>query len=286
MMTSAPRNLVRIVQACTICGVFAAGTAQAADASRWIDDLNSGVRLIAAKMTQVGEQPVHRAGIEFKLSPGWHTYWRYPGDAGVPPRFDFKGSANVKAVTVLWPAPHHFHEGRLDTVGYTDSFVMPLQITPQERGKPVTLRVKIDYAVCEKLCVPVQAQAELTITGKASAHDDTLAAAEARVPKPAKLGAPDSFAIRAVRRKAGGKLPRIVVDVAAPAGAKVELFAEGPTPYWALPVPKPVLGASKGLHRFAFDLDGLPPGAKPEGAVLKLTAVSGKMAIEVETRLD
>jgi DsbC/DsbD-like thiol-disulfide interchange protein len=266
--------------------MFAAGSAQAADASSWIDDLNSSVRLIAAKMTQVGDQPVYRAGIEFKFTPGWHTYWRYPGDAGIPPRFDFKGSANVKAITVLWPAPRHFREGELDIIGYIDRLVLPLQITPQERGKPVTLKLKIDYAVCEKICVPVQAQAELTITGRATALDDTLAAAEALVPKQAKLGAQGALAIRAVRQESGGKLPRIVVDVTAPAGAKVELFAEGPAPDWALPVPKPMAGAPKGSQRFSFELDGLPPGAKPEGAELKLTAVSDKAAIEVTTRLD
>ena len=49
-----------------------------------------------------------RAGIEIKLQPGWHTYWRYPGDSGVPPRFDFSGSDNVASVKVLYPAPHLF----------------------------------------------------------------------------------------------------------------------------------------------------------------------------------
>jgi DsbC/DsbD-like thiol-disulfide interchange protein len=275
-----------IAAALVILGAPAIGSAQAADASRWVNDLHSGVRLIAAASTTVDDQPVLRAGVEIALASGWHTYWRYPGDAGVPPRFDFAGSTNVKAVTVLWPSPHRVNEGKLSTIGYTEHLILPLRIAPRERGKPVTLRLKLDYAVCEKICVPVEARAELTVTGKASALDDTLAAAEARVPKPAKIGASDAFAIRAVRREAGGKLPRVVVDVAAPAGAKVELYAEGPTPDWALPLPKPVAGAPKGLQRFAFDLDGLSPGAKTEGAELTLTAVSGKAAIEVTTRLD
>jgi hypothetical protein len=64
------------------------------------------------------------------------------------------------------------------------------------------------------------------------------------------------------------------------------LFAEGPTAQWALPLPEPVAGAPAGLQRFAFVLDGLPPGEKASGATLRLTAVSGEKAVEVAFRLD
>ena len=74
--------------------------------------------------------------------------------------------------------------------------------------------------------------------------------------------------------------------MAAPADAKVELFAEGPTPEWALPLPAPVAGAPPGLQRFAFDLDGLPPGASAKGATLRLTAVTDADAIEVTTPIE
>ena len=69
-------------------------------------------------------------------------------------------------------------------------------------------------------------------------------------------------------------------------GATPELFAEGPTADWALPVPSAVAGAPAGQQRFAFDLDGLPPDARPDGATLTLTAVAGEQAIEVPYRLD
>ncbi len=74
--------------------------------------MRSAVRLIAG--SQPAGAAVIRAGIEIKLKPGWHTYWRYPGDAGVPPRFDFQGSKNVKAVEVLWPAPQRIPEAGHD----------------------------------------------------------------------------------------------------------------------------------------------------------------------------
>jgi len=80
-----------------------AATAQAADASAWDGTQRSAVRLIAG--TRVEGGAALRAGIEMRVAPGWKTYWRYPGDSGVPPRFDFSKSRNVKSVNVRWPAP-------------------------------------------------------------------------------------------------------------------------------------------------------------------------------------
>ena len=141
--------------------------------------------------------------------------------------------------------------------------ILPLHVVPQDAGKPVTLNLKLDYAVCEKLCVPAEAKLELVLTGAETANEAALSAAEARVPKAAAIGDGGTPSIRAVRREAGSGKPRVVVDVAAPADAPVVLFAEGPTAQWALPLPEPVAGAPAGLQRFAFELDGLPPGEKP-----------------------
>ena len=59
-----------------------------------------------------------RAGIELRLAPGWKTYWRYPGDSGIPPRFDFAKSRNVKSVTVRWPAPQRLTDESGTSIGY------------------------------------------------------------------------------------------------------------------------------------------------------------------------
>ena len=180
-------RLRRPAIACAIGLLIGTSAATAAeDASRWDGDVRSAVRLIAG--SQPAGAAIIRAGIEFKLKPGWHTYWRYPGDAGVPPRFDFQGSRNVKAVEVLWPAPQRIPEAGMIAIGYTSSLVLPLQITPQDPGKPVTLRLKLDYAVCEKLCVPAEAKVELVVAGRTSSHEAALAAAEARVPRKVALG--------------------------------------------------------------------------------------------------
>jgi DsbC/DsbD-like thiol-disulfide interchange protein len=150
----------------------------------------------------------------------------------------------------------------------------------------VILNLKLDYAACEKLCVPAEAKLELLLSGNATTADSVVAAAEALVPRRAQIGGGGILSIRAVHREIGSNKPRVVVDVAPPAGAPVILFAEGPTAHWALPLPEPIAGAPAGLQRFAFELDGLPPGEKASGATLRLTAVAADKAIEVAFRLD
>src|ERR1700730_3167130 len=205
---------------------------RAQDASPWLRDGHSAVRLLAGSRSGA----VLLGGIPFQLQPGWKTYWRTPGDSGVPPRFDFSKSENVEAVTVLWPAPVKFDDGAGGTsLGYTQQLVLPLRIVAKNADKPVTLRAGINYAVCEKLCIPVNANAELAFASVASTQDGALSAALDTVPKPANVGDPNPLTIRDVKRD--GKLG-VVVDVVSPDSGDINLFVEGPTPDWSLPVPK------------------------------------------------
>lgn len=255
---------------------FAAG---AADASSWDGDAHSAVRLVSG--SRLGGDSFLRAGVEIRLASGWKTYWRYPGDSGVPPVFDFSKSENIKSVSILWPAPHRFTDDGGTSIGYKGGVVFPVHVVPQNPNRPATLRLALDYAVCEKLCIPARGQATLELASTPSSHDRRLAAAEAREPKQASIGEATPFGIAAVRREPGQRYARVVVEITAPETIPLDLFAEGPTADWALPVPEPIPGAPSGRRWFAFDLDGVPPGVDPVGARLRFTLVSGENAIEV-----
>jgi DsbC/DsbD-like thiol-disulfide interchange protein len=266
--------------AATLLASSLALEARAQDSSPWQRDGHSAVRLLAGSRSGA----VLMGGVAFQLQPGWKTYWRTPGDSGVPPRFDFSKSENIEAVTVLWPAPTKFDDGAGGySLGYHDQVVLPLRIVAKNADKPVTLRADINYAVCEKLCIPVEASAELAIASVASTEDSALFAALDTVPKPANVGDPNPLTIRDVKRE--GK-STVLVDVAVPDTRAVDLFVEGPTPDWALPVPKLLEHSPPGVKRFAFELEGLPPGTNPEGAALKLTLVGGDRAYEFNINLD
>lgn len=290
-------------------------SAFAQDASNWDGQSHSAARLIAGAISKNRDAPFLRAGIEIKLDPGWQTYWRDPGDSGAPPSFDFSGSENVKAVNVLWPAPERFPDGAGgNSIGYRDHLVLPLHVVPAQTAKPTALRVKLAYDVCSNICIPAEADLVLQLDGD-GAEDAAIAQAERHVPRPVALGQqarPDTagertaeralaatgqgaaenserhsepLAILGLHREPGDAHDRVVVDVEARPGAPVDLFVEGPTPDWALPLPQQS-AADGDIRHFEFELDGLPPNAKTTGAALTLTAVSGDDAIEVTAHLD
>jgi DsbC/DsbD-like thiol-disulfide interchange protein len=261
--------------------------AWAQDASDWSADAHAAARLIAGSTTKTPDATFVRAGLEIKLDPGWHTYWRDPGDSGVPPNLDFSGSDNVKDVTVLWPAPQRFPDGAGGhSIGYVDHVILPLRVVPQDAAKHSALQLKLGYDICNTMCVPVEANLKLPLKGN-GAEETALEKAEARVPRQLALGAgkDSGLAILAAHRIPGSPHERVIVDVVAPKGVPLELFAEGPTAEWSLPLPEPKPN-DMAPRQFIFDLDGLPPGAQAAGAQLTLTAVTPDDAIEVKTHLD
>jgi DsbC/DsbD-like thiol-disulfide interchange protein len=162
--------------------------------------------------------------------------------------------------------------------------IFPVQVTPKQPGKPVTLKLKIDYAVCEKLCIPAEGQAELMLNDGVSTQDAPLKAAEARVPHV--VSATDAGL--SLRRVNNAAKPLIAVDLKTDSDKPIGIFVEGPTPEWALPIPKPAPGAPKGHKHFGFELDGLPPGVSPKGPFdLTFTLVEqGRPPIQVTAQLD
>src|SRR6201988_3321816 len=166
--------------ATTLLASSLALAARADDASPWQRDGHSAVRLLAGSRSGA----VLLGGIAFQIQQGWKTNWRTPGDSGVPPRFDFSKSENIEAVTVLWPAPTKFDDGAGGhSLGYHNQIVLPLRIVAKNSDKPVTLRAGINYAVCEKLCIPVEANLELAFKSVASTEDSALFTALDNVPK-------------------------------------------------------------------------------------------------------
>lgn len=118
----------------------------------------------------------HMAGLSLALAPGWKTYWRSPGEAGIPPVFNWSGSQNVKAVHVHWPSPIAFHTNGMLTVGYKGGVVLPLEVVPEDPTQPVHLQARVDMGICKEICMPalVSLEADLPASG---AEDRAIQAA-------------------------------------------------------------------------------------------------------------
>ena len=136
--------------------------------SEWSTGKQARARLVPA-VTGMGELQHISAALDLQISPGWHTYWRVPGDAGLPPRLDWAGSGNVADVAMLYPAPVRIQELDLTVFGYRDSLFLPLKITPQKPGESLSLRLKAEIMVCHEICIPETFQLVLDIPAAAAA---------------------------------------------------------------------------------------------------------------------
>jgi DsbC/DsbD-like thiol-disulfide interchange protein len=121
-----------------------------------------------------------QAGIFIELEPDWKTYWRVPGDAGIPPQFDWSGSQNVQDVAVSLPVPARLEDASGEAIGYHGKVVFPVSVKPQNSGQQTRLKLNMFFAVCNGVCIPAKAQLDLAFD--ASSSNPLLATWQQRVP--------------------------------------------------------------------------------------------------------
>jgi suppressor for copper-sensitivity B len=143
--------------------------------SSWVDQEHVRLRLIAGGATADGGEGLN-LGLHFQLQPGWKIYWRSPGEAGYPPAVDWSGSQNLAEVSIDWPVPHRFSLFGVETFGYSDEVVLPIDALAERSGKAVQLHANVDYLTCKEICIPQQAELSLDLPegGSAPSSDGFL----------------------------------------------------------------------------------------------------------------
>ena len=211
----------RLIAAGLIVGMTSTAAFAGNGTSAWIRGNLSQVRLISGGT----DGTTHQAGVEIRLKGKAHTYWRNPGDGGVPPVFDFSNSKNVKITKVFFPAPTRSGPPGEEIIGYERAVVFPLTVKPINPGQPMVLDLKLHYAACEKICVPELARMRLQLDNT-SAHPgpaSVISAFAAQLPAAlAATGAP-SLTI-----KAGEAGKSWDVSVKTTQGKIIDLFVEAP----------------------------------------------------------
>ena len=252
---------------------FAAAVAQPVKPSASTQGFHSRARLIGG-----GQHGDHwLAGVEITLDQGFKTYWRNPGDSGLPPRFDWSGSENVAGTEIRWPAPKRHVDAAGVAYVYGKQAVIPILVRPKDPAKPVKLVLALEYGVCNDICIPAHADMALDLAG-ADSERKAIEGAMAKVPLPQPLGAQTDLSILSVAPLTQDK-PAFAVTIRAPAGTKPALFPEGPE-NWFLSASHPADD-----DRFTVTVEEKPKDAS--GSVpLRLTLVAGDKAIETEVSLD
>ncbi len=253
--------------------------AQAA-ASAWQRDADAGARLIAAT-DATGAETSLSLGLEIDLAPGWHTYWRSPGDAGLPPQLDWKASqtaeGNLQNADLLYPAPRRYSALGMETIGYRDHVVFPINAQLRAPDQPLRLEANLDLLVCSDICVPKHFTLRLDLpSGEAapSAEAALIEKARAQVPGDAQKS---GLTITSVQRQT--ETLKIAIAGRAPL-IDPDLFIETDENI-AFDKPNIVVGADK--HTAAFTLK--PLGTLPKGITLAtlpftVTVVDGDRALE------
>src|SRR5262245_47894663 len=225
----------------TLVYVVLAGASLAASPgeSPWVGESYSKVRLVSGSVAGMNDNHLI-AGVQIRLDPGWKTYWRMPGDSGVPPSFDWSGSKNLKSAEVLYPAPHRFTDASGTAIGYEDEVVFPVMVTPERSDEPVELKLSVDYGLCKTLCIPNQANLsiELPAHSVGEGNDLLLKRFVDLVPRPAEAG--KLPALGGIEAKLDGAKPELIIDANFADGATgTDLFVEAPGGAF-VPVPKPL----------------------------------------------
>jgi DsbC/DsbD-like thiol-disulfide interchange protein len=200
----------------------------------------------------IGGAEAFAAGVEIALAPGFRTYWRMPGSAGVPPIFDWSASQNLGSVTPDWPAPRRLEEEGVSVIGYTgEGVVLPLRITAVDSKNPVELVLSLTYAACKTICVPEKGEARLTLLPGTpeGLYSALIEAAGREVPKrvePSKLGLDRPQAALLSLRSSD---PALALNLGLEASEHLlDIFVEGPE-NWLFGPPKAIKDGGLGEIR-------------------------------------
>ncbi|SFI74082.1 protein-disulfide reductase DsbD domain-containing protein [Albimonas pacifica] len=239
----------------------------------------SDLRLLAGWETEDGGR---MAGLTIRLDDGWKTYWRVPGDAGIPPEFDWSGSENVASVEVLWPRPVAFDLFGMTTLGYKQEVTLPLKAVPVDPAKPMVLRLSLAYGVCADICMPEMAEVALPLGGAPNRGLAPIEAALAALPEsPASTGA----RLAGCRLTGEGDARRLEASLRLPSPPRGPLLAvvEGPEPLWFEPAAltaAPDLG--RDAMRLSARLDPASGAAWLDRTALRVTVLGADRAVAFE----
>lgn len=259
---------------------FTAPRAALAAAGPWVSQDFVRARLLSA-VDATGGLSTIPLGLEVTLDDDWKTYWRAPGDAGLPPQLNWAGSANLRSAALLYPAPQRLTLLGLQTFGYKHRVVFPVDADPAVAGRPLDLRLKLDLLVCATLCVPRTLDLALQLpAGAATPGAEAQTIAKARAAVPATAGPSPISIISAAEGTASGA-PSLDVTAHSLDGFEAPDIIAEVSPALSLGLPEVHLSADRRDAVFVIPLaQKLPTGARISGRDITLTLTDHGQAVE------
>jgi DsbC/DsbD-like thiol-disulfide interchange protein len=203
----------------------------------------------------------YQAGLYVELDKGWKTYWRNPGEAGIPPAITAE-AANLDSMRIDFPLPKRFIDETGESIAFHEEVLFPLYLKPKDASIPFDVKFSAFFGVCEQVCTPAKIDAALKFSPNGSGEDTALISTwQAKVPKLATIVSE----------------PRIVDGNLVLNTAKKldDLFVEGPDRFYFR---KPDFEREAG--KAWIKIDGLKKAADIKGADLRVTAAVASEGLE------
>lgn len=227
-----------------------------------------------------GEDGSRVGAIEIRLAPGWHTYWRAPGSAGIPPIFDWSGSRNLASASYEWPRPQTFERYGTTSIGYAGSLILPVRLVPVDPAEPMELSLALDFGVCADVCAPAEAHVAETIAP--GAPEEGRPRIEAALAKRARTASEAGVARAtcALEPAEGGyELKAEITFAAAPAPGQVAVLEPGQPNLWIGDARSRIEG--RRVVARAPILAAEAGGPVLERRALRLTVLDGSRAVDI-----
>ncbi|CAN5626393.1 protein-disulfide reductase DsbD family protein [soil metagenome] len=211
------------------------------------------------------------------LEPGWHTYWRAPGGTGIPPRFDWAGSANLAGIGFEWPKPAVFETFGMRTIGYHGGLVLPVRLRPERPGAPIELRLGIEFGVCKDICIPAEAALSGSFDSRPGPAEGRalIEAVLARRAYRAGEAGVEAVECRAERNGRGHRLTASVALAAPPGREQVAVIEAASADIW-------IGEASARTEGATVTAVAELSGGLPESSTLRITLIDEDRAIDIE----
>ncbi len=247
-------------------GLFAMATGAMpalASSTDWFETQGGRVRLVTSGKPDAAGRL--QGILDIDLDPGWKTYWRDPGDAGVPPQLDISASTNISSAVFDFPAPQHHDDGYSKWAGYDQSVALPVTFQLKAANKPAMIDAHVFLGICETICIPVSTKLSLDPASDPDNADDAALVSAALEALPA-AEQPD-FGVKIV----GKDEKTLLVEAVFPGNpTSADFFIAGDSGY-SFAAPKRVEKGGKTL--FSVEILNRPAQVPAEGG-LHYTLVS------------
>lgn len=223
-----------------------------------------------------------RGALQIEPNPGWITYWREPGDAGIPPQLTLQEETGVDLKRFVYPVPKRIDNGDLRDIGYDHPVTLPFELSVEDQTKPIELGVSAFVGLCRSICIPFQADFSLNLgqeSGTSIEEAMLLAAAETKLPeKPS-----DEFAVTHYSL-ADRSLLRLKLRLPQGASDPPEVIVTGPEGNAFFDSRN---GRHEGNHyALEIPLDKLPKNYQMRGKRWGILVIVGKRAMETSLAFD